>query len=910
MDQDNAPVNIEERFQRVMRDPNFVQLYLNNGYKEEDFAFFRTDMRNFNTGLYRMPIPVRVLHQYWHWTDFTAHFYLNLLIWKLCPFRWMGMTNQPIFGFDKDGFQILTIYITRVLMRPEVEKTVQYCPTSRRRNVVLHYYYTKELFGCGGTKLFSIIKDDFFNVPLRAVQDLLRETTEWQLHALIPGGSQMRGIANKPNMFVGPFKRVQLDTIFFHESLQGIRSWCVLTMIDCFSRYAWAWPCPVKHSPNKEGRGTSLKSQTCWNACGATIQQCATFALNRGYHLQIQTDGGSEFEKHFEQGVNAIPNTMRLSPKHYSSKITGAIEAFNKTLKTKVYTWITSKGGGREYVGLQPGSHWIDRIPGFVAAYNETVHSATGFTPHELLGSVPGSDMEEAAKDRVQHRAITWLEKANSFVSQSQRNIQVGDLVRRRLSKKLRKDIMTMLDTFNTKGRNKEIDVTFNKHPWAKHWTRQVYKVVAMHTPNPMARVDRATLEKVPPFIVGEKAGARDKKCYEFVSNLLKIPAENVCRSTYHPLLPSANSPTRFLARITFPAEDDESIGSRNYTLLENQAARLGYSADMMSKPQNVQAGRSKKLKKIQAIEFQQLPVLPPRSPSPPPLLPPSPSWSPPPPPPPSSPQPPPMLPPSPSPSPPPPPSPQPPPDIPDSPLPPYVLEQIEREQRQLNREIIYTMPGWVFVQTPGDGNCYYRALADAFNSMLYRMRANWTHTELRRDITGEDNNGEWAGRIEVEDLTPRAFEGIVLALVHIARKYRLSKYRYIYFENGQMHEVEHAASTPPTWPIFRLAYTGNHYMAVYSEPAEKMPGRRVEGVVAPRCQPPDWSFKGANLSLVYEGEGPPPHPSLGQQILPDVSAAPAPPVQSRAEVVRHHMVTRQKQRAAAQAARGRGGRR
>jgi hypothetical protein len=482
--------------------------------------------------------------------------------------------------------------------------------------------------------------------------------------------------------------------------------------------------------------------------------------------------------------------------------------------------------------------------------------------------------MEDAAKAKVQHRASMWLAKTDSFVSKNQRGVEVGDLVRRRLTKKLSKDIMTMLDTFNRKDKNKEIDVTFTKHPWAKHWTRQVYKVVAYHTPNPLQRIDRVTLEKVPPFIVGEKAGADDKKCYEFVSNILKIPSKNICRSTYHPILPDNDSPHRYVAMTTFPDEADESLSADKLSVREREAALLGYSVEKMI-PKNTQPQQGKRFKKIQAIEFSQdkvpdqdkAPDQPPQPAQPPPS--PPPADEPPvivdvvPPPPPAPPAPPP-----------------PPPDISD--IPPNIIEQINREQQRLNNtDIVYTMPGWKFVETPGDGNCYYRALADAFNSMVYKARANWSHTEIRRELTGSDTGG-WAGAREVYH-TPEYYSHTVLALVHIQRQHQSAKYRYIFYEGGVIKEEESALQTPMHWPIFRLAYTGNHYMAVYSEPPGKRPNRRVEGAVSPVCAPPDWAFKGPNLSLVEAAPVSAP------------SALPATPSPTRAEIVQQHMVTRQR---------------
>jgi Integrase core domain len=124
----------------------------------------------------------------------------------------------------------------------------------------------------------------------------------------------------------------------------------LLTVIDCFTKYAWA---------------VAVKSKSAKDVTRAMV----TVFNGRQPPKNLQTDKGREFynaefhrlmEKH---GVN-----------HYSTQSNlkaSIIERFNRTLKS--YMW--------KQFSLQGTYRWVDGLQSLIDRYNNSVHRSTGFKP-------------------------------------------------------------------------------------------------------------------------------------------------------------------------------------------------------------------------------------------------------------------------------------------------------------------------------------------------------------------------------------------------------------------------------------------------------------------------------------------------------------------------------------------------
>lgn len=132
----------------------------------------------------------------------------------------------------------------------------------------------------------------------------------------------------------------------------------ILTIIDVYTKYAWAVPLKNKSS-------TEVKSAF------------EKVLINRS-PKNLQTDRGLEFfNKHFRM----LMKNKNIN--HYStySRIKAAVvERFNRTLKEKMWKKFTTN---RSY-------SWINIIADLITNYNNTKHSAIGTTP-SIASRNPGN---------------------------------------------------------------------------------------------------------------------------------------------------------------------------------------------------------------------------------------------------------------------------------------------------------------------------------------------------------------------------------------------------------------------------------------------------------------------------------------------------------------------------------------
>ena len=159
----------------------------------------------------------------------------------------------------------------------------------------------------------------------------------------------------------------------------------LLTCVDVFSRKAWA--VPVR------------------NKTGARVAEALREILNGRKYIALQTDKGKEF---YNAQVKDLLKTEGV--KHFSTENetikASMVERFNRTLRDKIYRYMTAKASKR----------FVHILPDLVKAYNETPHSATGEKPDDV-----GPDNREAVNQRLY---LIWRENPKEG------KVNVGDCVR------------------------------------------------------------------------------------------------------------------------------------------------------------------------------------------------------------------------------------------------------------------------------------------------------------------------------------------------------------------------------------------------------------------------------------------------------------------------------------------------
>lgn len=127
----------------------------------------------------------------------------------------------------------------------------------------------------------------------------------------------------------------------------------LLTVIDIFSKYAWAVP---------------VKTKT-----GEDIAAAMKYVFTQGRKPKnLHTDQGKEFyNKNFQNLVKKY-NIHHYST--YSNLKASICERFNRTLKNKMW----------KQFSLQGNYKWLQILPGLIEDYNNTVHRTIGIKPKDV----------------------------------------------------------------------------------------------------------------------------------------------------------------------------------------------------------------------------------------------------------------------------------------------------------------------------------------------------------------------------------------------------------------------------------------------------------------------------------------------------------------------------------------------
>lgn len=164
----------------------------------------------------------------------------------------------------------------------------------------------------------------------------------------------------------------------------------LLTTIDVFSKKAWVVPITTKS--------------------GAQVAAAIRSVLRKtGRVPKLQTDKGKEF---YNRDVKSVLKEFGVD--HFSTENeqmkASIVERFNRTLRGKIYRYITAKNTLR----------YVDILPQLVEGYNNTVHTATGLPPNDV-----SYENQQEVWERLYERQ-TWLRKK----SLSTPKLSPGDHVR------------------------------------------------------------------------------------------------------------------------------------------------------------------------------------------------------------------------------------------------------------------------------------------------------------------------------------------------------------------------------------------------------------------------------------------------------------------------------------------------
>lgn len=163
-------------------------------------------------------------------------------------------------------------------------------------------------------------------------------------------------IARTPVIVKGVNEQLQMDLVDMQSLSKENRGHrFIITILDAFSRKAWAFPLK-----NKEGNSVRL------------VLEKFLKSLDKLPRL-IQSDKGQEFKNKLVQSLFE-KNNIHFFTTHNQETKAQLVERFNRSLQENMYRMFTAKGH----------QNWVDHLQDLVNNYNNRFHSTIGMKPNDV----------------------------------------------------------------------------------------------------------------------------------------------------------------------------------------------------------------------------------------------------------------------------------------------------------------------------------------------------------------------------------------------------------------------------------------------------------------------------------------------------------------------------------------------
>ncbi|XP_053206432.1 uncharacterized protein LOC128390702 [Panonychus citri] len=198
-------------------------------------------------------------------------------------------------------------------------------------------------------KLFNAAKKEIPSLTHEQVKRWLKSQLTYTLHA-----QARRKFVRNPIIVSKIDEQWEADLVEMQEfSRQNNGQKYILTVIDCFSKYAWA-----RALPNKSAK---------------SVTDAFKEILSTRSPDSLRTDKGKEFINKTFQDLLSSKNIRYYSSNNPDIKC-AIVERFNRTLKTRMFRYFTSKGTRK----------FIDVLQQLIIAYNGSLHRSIGVAPKDV----------------------------------------------------------------------------------------------------------------------------------------------------------------------------------------------------------------------------------------------------------------------------------------------------------------------------------------------------------------------------------------------------------------------------------------------------------------------------------------------------------------------------------------------
>lgn len=484
--------------------------------------------------------------------------------------------------------------------------------------------------------------------------------------------------------------------------------------------------------------------------------------------------------------------------------------------------------------GLFGKGQWDLLLPDIIETYNDTPHSAHGYTPNEVWDDDDDGQIVRNAGERMLKTNKSLVARTNKQARLKLEDINVGDYVRRHLNKRLTRELASVADRTNAKPLDKNMNITFSKHSYVHQWTRQIYRVTGIVNEENTNTVmtPMVHLEKIPPYIDSRHTKVN---CMEYVTNLLKVTEENMARCKFDlqlPTNPALREPLYIIPqeKPTFVKGGEEWTHCANAAVNNMKSLHKISAAPLLPEEKKEAAEKAKMqtvrvpkrevqgrvpaavVKPFKKEEEAVEPAIPDRAEE----------------------------------------------DAEEAaaesqqPVKEVKEEppRKEKESRPLDEGVTEgqrygtpnqpgprKIPGWMLEDVEGDGNCFFRAVAEQLNTICkenpkepLREWMPWDHKKVRQVSQGDLKHlGTDADFTDIQKVSECL--KVIIAIAPTLRFWRKAngeqvsqKPFYMFYWQTQEGEFTYSNKQEdlPKWqPIVRLAFTGGHYMVVTKEEEE-----------------------------------------------------------------------------------------
>lgn len=226
--------------------------------------------------------------------------------------------------------------------------------TNQEKKEIIQRYLGDPATTGGRDRLWNHVRQDYPSITRRDVAAALAEDPVHQMHQPLK-----RRVTTRPIIVSDRAKVAQIDLI----DMKGLTGYndsrrYALTYVDLLSKWCAA-------------RSVTRKTAANVNAALMDILEDMPAAWRP---RTIQCDSGSEFKSLMEQSL-AQHGIKMIHSQAYNPRSQGAIERFNRSLKSALFS----------LMARDKSSRWVDYLEPLITNLNTSVHESTGYRPVDLM---------------------------------------------------------------------------------------------------------------------------------------------------------------------------------------------------------------------------------------------------------------------------------------------------------------------------------------------------------------------------------------------------------------------------------------------------------------------------------------------------------------------------------------------